>query len=120
MDFWSRWACAGNARADIAASFERAAVETLVGRTLKAAKHIDAQRIVVAGGVGANQRLRDTLSARFEGRVYYARQAYCTDNGAMIALAGAMRLANAEDPETILAMARWPLDSLRPPEHDQA
>ena len=102
--------------ADIAASFERAAVESLVARTLKAARHIDAERIVVAGGVGANARLRQTLTAEFSGRVYYPRSAYCTDNGAMIALAGALRLAEAEPPERIHATARWPLDSLTPPQ----
>jgi N6-L-threonylcarbamoyladenine synthase len=102
-------------RADIAASFERAAVETLVGRTLKAARSIDAERIVVAGGVGANVRLRENLSAKFSGRVYYPRSEYCTDNGAMIALAGAMRLADAKNPAAIQATARWSLDSLTPP-----
>ncbi len=102
-------------RADIAASFERAAIESLVGRTLKAAQSIAAQRIVVAGGVGANQRLRESLSAQFAGRVHYPRAEYCTDNGAMIALAGALRLADATPPEVIRAMARWPLDSLTPP-----
>ncbi len=103
------------ARADIAASFERAAVETLVGRTLKAARSKDAERIVVAGGVGANARLRESLSAKFSGRVYYPRSEYCTDNGAMIALAGAMRLRDAKTPAEIQATARWSLDSLSPP-----
>ncbi len=107
-------------RADIAASFERAAVESLVGRTLKAAHSIDAERVVVAGGVGANKRLRERLSAEFVGRVYYPRHEYCTDNGAMIALAGALRLADATPAETIRAVARWPLDSLAPPKGQRA
>ena len=107
------------ARADIAASFERAAVDTLVGRTLKAARSEQAKRLVVAGGVGANSRLRGRLSEKFEGRVFYPRLEYCTDNGAMIALAGALRLSDAHRPATIQAMARWSLDSLTPPQSEQ-
>jgi N6-L-threonylcarbamoyladenine synthase len=102
-------------RADIAASFQRAAIDTLVGRTLKAARHEGSERIVVAGGVGANALLRAELAARFVGRVYYPRPEFCTDNGAMIAVAGALRLADAAPPVTIEATARWPLDSLSPP-----
>ena len=106
-------------RADIAASFQRAAVDTLVARTLKAAKSQRAERIVVAGGVGANTLLREELSAQFEGSVFYPRLEYCTDNGAMIAVAGALRLADAQKPATIQAMARWSLDSLRPPQSEK-
>jgi len=106
-------------RADIAASFQRAAVDTLVARTLKAAKSQRAERIVVAGGVGANTLLREELSAQFEGSVFYPRLEYCTDNGAMIAVAGAMRLADAQKPATIQAMARWSLDSLTPPQSEK-
>ncbi len=102
-------------RADIAASFQRAAVDALVGRTLKAAKARKATRIVIAGGVGANKLLRSDLSARFDGQVFYPRPAFCTDNGAMIAVAGAMRLADAEKPATIHASARWSLAELQPP-----
>lgn len=104
-----------NARADIAASFQRAAIDTLIGRALKAAKSEQAQRIVVAGGVGANTLLREELAARFSGSVFYPRHEYCTDNGAMIAIAGAMRLADAQKPATIQAAARWSLESLAPP-----
>ena len=102
-------------RADIAASFQRAAIDTLVGKTLAAARQERAGRIVVAGGVGANVLLRAELAARFDGRVYYPRPAFCTDNGAMIAVAGALRLADAAAAGTIEARARWPLDSLSPP-----
>ena len=105
-------------RADIAASFQRAAVDTLVGRTLKAAEYERAERIVVAGGVGANTLLREELTAQFEGSVFYPRLEYCTDNGAMIAVAGALRLADAQKPATIQALARWPLDSLTPPQSE--
>jgi N6-L-threonylcarbamoyladenine synthase len=103
-------------RADIAASFQRAAVDTLVGRTLKAARSEQADRIVVAGGVGANALLREQLAARFEGSVFYPRLEFCTDNGAMIAIAGALRLADAQKPATIQALARWSLESLVPPQ----
>ncbi|MDX1516335.1 MAG: tRNA (adenosine(37)-N6)-threonylcarbamoyltransferase complex transferase subunit TsaD [Woeseiaceae bacterium] len=103
-------------RADLAASFQRAAVESLVGRTLKAAKREQLGRIVVAGGVGANQLLRETLAERFAGDVYYPRLQFCTDNGAMIAVAGALRLADARSVDTIRAQARWSLASLGKPE----
>ena len=100
---------------DIAASFQRAVVETLLARTLKAARDRGADRVIVAGGVGANALLRAELSARFEGSVYYPRLRFCTDNGAMIAVAGASRLADAVKPDTIQATARWPLESLAVP-----
>lgn len=102
-------------RADIAASFQRAVVDTLIARTLKAARHQKARRLVIAGGVGANKLLRSELDAQFPGEVFYPRPEFCTDNGAMIALAGAMRLMDGEEPATIHATARWPLDSLVTP-----
>lgn len=102
-------------RADLAASFQRAAVDTLVGKTLQAAKKFGLDRIVVAGGVGANKLLRADMAARFDGRVYYPRMAYCTDNGAMIAVAGAQRLADASDADEIRARARWSLVDLGQP-----
>lgn len=102
-------------RADIAASFQRAAVDTLVGRTLQAARREKLDRIVIAGGVGANKLLRKEMGERFDGDVYYPRMAYCTDNGAMIAVAGALRLLDAEQAGEIQARARWALDSLARP-----
>jgi N6-L-threonylcarbamoyladenine synthase len=102
-------------RADIAASFQRAAVDTLVGKSVRAAKSAGLSRIVVAGGVGANKLLRQEMASRFPGEVYYPRMAFCTDNGAMIAVAGAMRLADAQPIGEIRAQARWPLDSLAAP-----
>ena len=104
-----------NCRADIAASFQRAAVDTLVGRALQAAASEGLERIVVAGGVGANKLLRHDMAARFNGSVYYPRMAFCTDNGAMIAIAGALRLADAQSASEIRASARWALDSLQKP-----
>ena len=102
-------------KADIAAVFQRTVVETLLARTLKAAREKAAERIVVAGGVGANRLLRGELKDRFEGAVHYPRLRFCTDNGAMIAVAGAMRLADAGKPDTIHATARWSLESLAHP-----
>ena len=104
-----------SARADLAASFQRAVVDTLVKRTIKAAKEMSAERIVVAGGVGANQLLREELADSFDGTVYYPRLRFCTDNGAMIAVAGALRFGDAEQPATIRAKARWSLESLARP-----
>jgi len=102
-------------KADIAASFQCAAVDTLIARTLKVAAGEGATTIVVAGGVGANKKLRNDLAAKFNGRVFYPRPELCTDNGAMIAIAGALRLASAEDAGAIQARARWSLETLRPP-----
>ncbi|HSG59472.1 MAG TPA: tRNA (adenosine(37)-N6)-threonylcarbamoyltransferase complex transferase subunit TsaD [Woeseiaceae bacterium] len=99
-------------RADIAASFQRAAVDTLVTRSLQAADGEGLERIVVAGGVGANKLLRQDMARRFPGEVYYPRLAYCTDNGAMIAVAGALRLADAAAAGEIRARARWSLETL--------
>ncbi len=102
-------------RADIAASFQRAAVDTLVRKAIRAANSVGLERIVVAGGVGANKLLRQEIADQFPGRVFYPRMAYCTDNGAMIAVAGALRLADATPISEIRAQARWPLDSLAVP-----
>ena len=103
------------ARPDIAASFQRAAIDTLVARTVGAARKERCSSIVVAGGVGANLLLRAELAGRFDGRVFYPRPEFCTDNGAMIAIAGAFRMADAASPGRIQARARWPLESLVPP-----
>ena len=102
-------------RANIAASFQRAAIDTLVGKALQAAKAGGFERIVVAGGVGANRLLRAEMARRFSGDVYYPRLAFCTDNGSMIAVAGALRAADAARADEIIARARWALDSLDVP-----
>ena len=102
-------------RANIAASFQRAAVDTLVGRALQAAKSEQLERIVIAGGVGANKLLRRDMGARFSGDVFYPRMEFCTDNGAMIAVAGALRLADARGAGEVRAQARWPLATLLQP-----
>ena len=107
--------CLEERRADLAASFQRAAVDTLIGKSIKAARAQGLDRIVVAGGVGANKLLRKEIAERFEGDVYYPRLAFCTDNGAMIAIAGALRLAEASTAMEIRAQARWSLETLGVP-----
>ena len=106
-------------KADLAASFQRAAVDTLIAKALKAARAEGLDRIVVAGGVGANKLLRKEIAERFEGEVYYPRPAFCTDNGAMVAVAGALRLAEATNAAQIEARARWSLETLGVPEADR-
>ncbi|MBK8963557.1 MAG: tRNA (adenosine(37)-N6)-threonylcarbamoyltransferase complex transferase subunit TsaD [Candidatus Competibacteraceae bacterium] len=103
-------------RADVARAFEEAVVETLAIKCRRALKATRLQRLVVAGGVGANRRLRERLrelTAELGGQVYYPRLEFCTDNGAMIAYAGWRRLAAGQrEDAAIEVMPRWPLDSL--------
>ncbi|PZN34083.1 MAG: tRNA (adenosine(37)-N6)-threonylcarbamoyltransferase complex transferase subunit TsaD, partial [Proteobacteria bacterium] len=106
-------------RADLAREFEEAVVETLAVKCRRAWEQTGHDTLVVAGGVGANRRLREALSAlgaRRGVRVLYPRPEFCTDNAAMIAYAGYRRLAAGErDDLKIRAAARWPLDTLRAP-----
>jgi len=112
-------ASAGDAqsRADIARAFEEAVVDTLTIKCRRALRQTGLKRLVVAGGVGANRRLRDRLQGmvRVEGgRVYFPRPELCTDNGAMIAYAGCLRLqAGASQPLAFGATPRWPLAELQ-------
>ena len=103
-------------RRDLSASFQAAVVDTLSEKCRRAWRQIDAERLVIAGGVGANRRLRAdlrTLAAADGVRVYYPRTEFCTDNGAMIALAGALRLAAGESGDAAIRVRpRWPLAEL--------
>ena len=109
------------ARADAARGFESAIVETLVAKALRAMRQTGIRALVVAGGVGANRRLRAELVAAVAaagGRVHYPRPEFCTDNAAMIALAGHERLVAGErEALPVRARARWPLNELAAPRH---
>jgi N6-L-threonylcarbamoyladenine synthase len=103
-------------RADIAAGVQYAIVETLVTKTLRALEQTGYDALVVAGGVGANRLLRERMAdavARQGARVFYPRIEFCTDNAAMIAVAGMARLkAGLHEGPAIRARARWPLADL--------
>lgn len=103
------------APADIARAFEDAVVDTLVIKARRALAHTGHDRLVVAGGVGANVRLRAALAETGGVTLHFPRPEFCTDNGAMIAYTGAMRLAAGErSPVAIRARPRWPLAELEP------
>jgi N6-L-threonylcarbamoyladenine synthase len=105
-------------RADIARGFEDAIVETLVTKCRRAIEATGYARLVIAGGVGANRRLRAQLAevGRADGfHTYFPRLEFCTDNGAMIALAGAIRLAAGQSESAqIHVRPRWSLETLSP------
>ena len=97
---------------------QEAIVDTLLAKTLRALEQTGYEALVVAGGVGANRLLRERLStaaARSGARVYYPRIEFCTDNAAMIAVAGMARLkAGAQESPAIRARATWLLSDLGP------
>jgi len=109
-------------RADLAASTQEAIVDVLVRKTMAAMGRTDLRRLVVAGGVGANTLLRARLRsecAKRQSRVYFPELALCTDNGAMIALAAAMRLSRGiaalSSDYAFDVLPRWPLTVIEPP-----
>jgi N6-L-threonylcarbamoyladenine synthase len=108
------------AKADLAAEFQEAVAEVLTVKALAACRAARVGQLVVAGGVGANRRLRERLDAAFArtgGQVFYPELELCTDNGAMIAFCGAQRLLRGKTAPTGVTGAfavrpRWPLDQL--------
>jgi N6-L-threonylcarbamoyladenine synthase len=113
------------ARADIAAEFQAAIAEVLVAKSLAALDRTGLKRLVVAGGVGANRLLRERLSEAVRKKsaaVFYPEMEFCTDNGAMIAFAGALRLQHAPRLSAHAALShgfsvrpRWDLEELATP-----
>ncbi|MBF0447009.1 MAG: tRNA (adenosine(37)-N6)-threonylcarbamoyltransferase complex transferase subunit TsaD, partial [Magnetococcales bacterium] len=102
---------------DVAAAYQEAIVETLTIKAINACHHTQCPRLLVAGGVGANQRLRELLTERAGQQIQliFPALSVCTDNGAMIALAGLRRLARGyQDGWELNARARWPLTQLDP------
>lgn len=103
-------------RAEIAFAFESAVVDTLKIKCKRALKQTGCRTLVVAGGVGANVRLRTELKQlliELSGQVYFPEIQYCTDNGAMIAYAGALRLSTGQfDEEVYDVLPRWSLEQL--------
>jgi N6-L-threonylcarbamoyladenine synthase len=101
----------------IAKAFQDAVVETLLIKCRRALQKTGSQRLVVAGGVGANRALRQSLGQLMierEGHVYFPKLQYCTDNGAMVAYAGCLHLLKGKQDSTlsIHVSARWPLVDL--------
>jgi N6-L-threonylcarbamoyladenine synthase len=103
-------------RAEIAHAFQEAVVDTLRIKCRRALEETGYQNLVIAGGVGANRRLRAVLQQQVEeigGRVYFPALEYCTDNGAMIAYTGALRLLEGHRDEAVSdVLARWSLETL--------
>jgi N6-L-threonylcarbamoyladenine synthase len=108
-------------RADVARGFQDAVVDTLAEKARRALRATGHQRLVVAGGVGANRKLRERLTAvalESRAKLYFPRAEFCTDNGAMIALAGCLRLARpaaaggAQRHLNLNARANWPLEDV--------
>ena len=104
------------AKADLAYAFQEAVVKTLTIKCERALEQEGLKRLVIAGGVSANQALRQELEAILaarQGEVFYARPRFCTDNGAMIAYAGCQRLlAGQVDAPGTNVRARWPMEEL--------
>lgn len=101
---------------DICAGFQEAVVDTLVIKCKRALEQTGMRKLVIAGGVSANKRLREKLEvqlAKNNAQVFYARHEFCTDNGAMIAYAGCQRLLAGETSDLALSVTpRWPLQDL--------
>ncbi|MES0873257.1 tRNA (adenosine(37)-N6)-threonylcarbamoyltransferase complex transferase subunit TsaD [Sinimarinibacterium thermocellulolyticum] len=106
-------------RADLALAFEEAVTDTLAIKVERALQAAQLERVIVAGGVGANRRLREKLAERARRggfALYFPRLAFCTDNAAMVAYTGWVRRRDGQMPGgALFTTPRWPLDSLTPP-----
>jgi N6-L-threonylcarbamoyladenine synthase len=115
---WQQSAQDAQSQADIALAFQEAVVDTLAIKCKRALQQSGLKRLVVAGGVSANKGLRERLvllGDELGARVYYPRPEFCTDNGAMIAYAGYLRLkAGQSVPLAFGATPRWPIEALPP------
>ena len=112
---WNKSEKTPQTQADIAHAFQEAVVDTLFIKCRRALEFTNAKRLVIAGGVGANQRLREKLQ-ELKADVFFPRMEYCTDNGAMIAYAGAIRLKAGQLEEPIIhPRPRWSLEELTAP-----
>ena len=113
---WQQSDRSDQTRADVARGFEEAVIDTLVIKCERALEQTGRRTLVIAGGVGANLRLREQLAALAEKRglrVCFPRPVFCTDNGAMIAFAGALRLqAGQHDDAGVRVMPRWDMAGL--------
>ena len=102
--------------ADIACAFQEAVVDTLAIKCRRALEQTGLKTLIIAGGVSANVRLRERLGeamGKASGKVFYARNEFCTDNGAMIAYAGCQRLlVGQKEGLSISVKPRWPMDTL--------
>jgi len=116
LNTWQKTDQSDQARADIARAFEDAVVDTLLIKCRRALKQTGLSRLVMAGGVSANRRLRQQfadLSQKTNIDVYYPRAEFCTDNGAMIAYAGYLRLKNQANPSLAFhVQPRWSMQDL--------
>lgn len=111
---WNQCAKTANDRSEIAKAFQQAVVDTLIIKAKRAIQFSGCKRLVVAGGVGANKALRRALQdwiVSIDGEVYFPALEYCTDNGAMVAYAGCLRMMRGEMDmgNEVLVKARWPL-----------
>jgi N6-L-threonylcarbamoyladenine synthase len=114
LTVWNASDKSGSSRIAIAQAFQEAVVETLVAKARRAVEHTGCSRLVVAGGVGANRKLRAALTMLMQkagGSLFCPQMEFCADNGAMVAYAGCLHLMNGERDSSreIWVKARWPL-----------
>lgn len=117
LNTWNASAKDDRACSEIAKAFQQAVIETLIIKCKRAIQASGCKRLVVAGGVGANKALRSSLTGWINdigGEIYFPAHEYCTDNGAMIAYAGCLRMLRGEQDvhKGVEVKARWPLAAM--------